>query len=68
MNSDGFDQIRLTLNSRNDQRPDISPNGQQIVFVSNRDHGDEPVGRFRDLRDELGRRWKRRLAIDLQRG
>ena len=36
MNSDGSDQIRLTINLRNDQRPDVSPNGQQIVFVSNR--------------------------------
>lgn len=36
MNPDGSDQTRLTLNSRNDIRPDISPNGQQIVFASNR--------------------------------
>jgi len=46
MNSDGFDQIRLTLNSRNDQRPDISPNGQQIVFVSNRITETNPSGDF----------------------
>jgi len=36
MNPDGSNQIRLTLNSRNDIRPDISPNGQQIIFASNR--------------------------------
>ena len=36
MNPDGSDQTRLTLNSRNDQRPDVSPDGNQIVFVSNR--------------------------------
>jgi hypothetical protein len=36
MNPDGSDQTRLTFDSRNDQRPDISPNGQQIVFSSNR--------------------------------
>jgi Tol biopolymer transport system component len=36
MNPDGSEQTRLTFESRNDQRPDISPNGKQIVFVSNR--------------------------------
>lgn len=36
MNPDGSDQTRVTLNSRNDQRPDVSPDGNQIVFVSNR--------------------------------
>ena len=36
MNPDGIEQIRLTLNSRNDVRPDVSPNGHQIVFASNR--------------------------------
>jgi len=36
MNPDGSDQTRLTFDSRNDQRPDVSPNGKQIVFVSNR--------------------------------
>src|SRR5688500_15968877 len=46
MNSDGLDQIRLTLNSRNDGRPDISPNGQQIVFVSNRITETNPTGDF----------------------
>jgi Tol biopolymer transport system component len=36
MNPDGSDQTRLTIESRNDGRADISPNGQQIAFVSNR--------------------------------
>ena len=36
MNPDGSAQTRLTMESRNDGRPDVSPNGQQIVFVSNR--------------------------------
>ncbi|HEX6732186.1 MAG TPA: DPP IV N-terminal domain-containing protein [Pyrinomonadaceae bacterium] len=36
MNPDGSDQTRITFDSRNDGRPDVSPNGQQIVFVSNR--------------------------------
>ncbi len=36
MNPDGSDQTRLTFESRNDQRPDVSPNGEQIVVVSNR--------------------------------
>ena len=36
MNPDGSDQTRLTMESRNDQRPDVSPNGRQIVLVSNR--------------------------------
>jgi len=36
MNPDGSDQTRLTFESRNDIRPDVSPNGRQIVFASNR--------------------------------
>lgn len=36
MNLDGSEQSRITMDSRNDQRPDISPNGNQIVFASNR--------------------------------
>ncbi|HSF24378.1 MAG TPA: DPP IV N-terminal domain-containing protein [Blastocatellia bacterium] len=36
MNPDGSEQTRLTTNSRNDGRPNISPNGKQIVFASNR--------------------------------
>ena len=46
MNPDGSDQIRLTINSRNDQRPDVSPNGQEIVFVSNRITETNPSGDF----------------------
>jgi len=48
MNHDGSDQTRLTLDLRNDQRPDISPNGQQIVFSSNRItvDGTNPEGDF----------------------
>jgi Tol biopolymer transport system component len=47
MNPDGSDQTRLTFESRNDQRPDVSPNGQQIVFASNRIIPDtNPTGDF----------------------
>ncbi len=48
MNPDGSDQTRLTFDSRNDQRPDISPNGEQIVFSSNRITADatNPEGDF----------------------
>ena len=47
MNPDGSDQTRLTTNSRNDVRPDVSPNGRQVVFVSNRIIPlDNPTGDF----------------------
>jgi len=46
MNPDGSDQTRVTFDSRNDQRPDISPNGQQIVFSSNRITAENPEGDF----------------------
>jgi Tol biopolymer transport system component len=46
MNPDGSDQTRLTFDSRNDQRPDISPNGEQIVFSSNRITAENPEGDF----------------------
>ena len=46
MNPNGADQTRLTFDSRNDQRPDISPNGQQIVFSSNRITETNPEGDF----------------------
>ncbi len=46
MNSDGADQTRLTFDSRNDQRPDISPNGEQVVFSSNRITAENPEGDF----------------------
>ncbi|HEV8136872.1 MAG TPA: DPP IV N-terminal domain-containing protein [Pyrinomonadaceae bacterium] len=40
MDANGGDQSRVTdnvMNTSNDQRPDISPDGKQIVFSSNRD-------------------------------
>src|SRR5215813_12763012 len=46
MSPDGSDQTRFTFDSRNDRRPDISPNGQQIVFSSNRITADNPDGDF----------------------
>src|SRR6266705_372878 len=46
MNPDGADQTRLTFDSRNDQRPDISPNGEQVVFSSNRITAENPEGDF----------------------
>jgi Tol biopolymer transport system component len=48
MNPDGSDLTRLTDDSRNDQRPDVSPNGKQIVFASNRitDTNLNPPGDF----------------------
>lgn len=36
MNPDGSGQTRITNAASNDQRPDISPDGSQIVFASNR--------------------------------
>ena len=46
MNPDNSDQTRLTFDSRSDRRPDISPNGHQIVFSSNRITPDNPEGDF----------------------
>ena len=46
MNPDGSDQTRLTFDSRSDQRPDISPDGQRIVFSSNRITETNPTGDF----------------------
>jgi Tol biopolymer transport system component len=46
MNPDGSEQTRLTFDSRNDQRPDISPDGQRIVFSSNRVTDTNPTGDF----------------------
>jgi Tol biopolymer transport system component len=46
MNPDGSEQTRLTFDSRNDQRPDISPNGKQLVFASNRITETNPTGDF----------------------
>jgi len=36
MNEDGSDPFRVTYDPASDVDPDISPNGQQIVFTSNR--------------------------------
>ena len=58
MNPDGSGQTRLTTDSSNDQRADISPDGKQIAFASNRSGG-----AFRDFRDEFGR--QRCPAADL---
>ena len=47
MNPDGSDQTRLTFDAAgNDQRPDISPNDNQIVFSSNRITETNPEGDF----------------------
>src|SRR5205823_6130734 len=46
MNSDGSDQTRVTFDPRDDRRPDISPNGKQIVFASNRITEGNPEGDF----------------------
>lgn len=37
MNADGTNQVRLTNNTASDSSPAISPDGQKIVFLSNRD-------------------------------
>ena len=39
MNADGSDQIRITHDTSNNQRPEVSPDGKQIVFASNRSGG-----------------------------
>jgi Tol biopolymer transport system component len=44
MNADGSDQTRLTFDSADDQRPDISPNGKQIAFSSRRVTETNPTG------------------------
>jgi Tol biopolymer transport system component len=46
MNPDGSEQTRLTENTADDQRPDISPNGNQIVFSSRRMTDTNPTGDF----------------------
>lgn len=37
----GQDAIRLTFDASNDMQPDLSPDGQRILFVSDRDGDDE---------------------------
>jgi dipeptidyl aminopeptidase/acylaminoacyl peptidase len=37
MNSDGSDQRRLTFSQFEDSSPDVSPDGSQIAFISDRD-------------------------------
>ncbi|MGD8793757.1 MAG: C45 family autoproteolytic acyltransferase/hydrolase [Anaerolineae bacterium] len=37
MNADGSDQRRLTFNPFEESSPDVSPDGKQIVFISDRD-------------------------------
>ena len=39
MNPDGSDQVRMTLGTSNNQRAEVSPDGKQIVFASNRSGG-----------------------------
>jgi Tol biopolymer transport system component len=39
MNPDGSDQVRVTPDTSNNQRPEVSPDGKQIVFASNRSGG-----------------------------
>jgi Tol biopolymer transport system component len=46
MNPDGSEQTRLTFDPGNNQRADISPDGQRIVFSSNRITETNPTGDF----------------------
>jgi Tol biopolymer transport system component len=46
MNPDGLGQTRLTFDPSDDRRPDISPDGKQIVFASNRITEANPDGHF----------------------
>ena len=41
MNADGSDIRRLTFHTNNDRSPSFSPDGTQILFVSDRDGNDE---------------------------
>jgi Tol biopolymer transport system component len=43
MNPDGTDQIRLTDNLANEQSPALSPDGTEVVFVSDRGGGDREL-------------------------
>ena len=44
MDPDGSLQTRVTFDPRTDQQPDISPDGKQIVFASNRITPTNPAG------------------------
>lgn len=44
MDPDGSNQTRITFDERNDQQPNISPNGRQIVFASSRITETNPEG------------------------
>jgi Tol biopolymer transport system component len=44
MNPNGTDQVRLTFDPRTNQQPDISPNGQQIVYSGNQLTETNPEG------------------------
>jgi TolB protein len=52
MNADGSNVIRVTDHPANDFHPSWSPDGQQLVFQSNRDTQDVKYG---DVRDEFDR-------------
>ena len=43
MNSDGGNQVRLTIDPARDYDPSWSPDGERIVFVSNRERGVEQI-------------------------
>ncbi len=51
MNADGSDQINLTNNAAIDTEPAYSPDGQKIVFSSNRDGNREIYSMTQDGRD-----------------
>ena len=46
MDPDGTNPTRLTFDPRDDRQPDLSPNGKQIVFASNRITDTNPEGDF----------------------
>jgi len=59
MNPDGSGQVRVTYDTGADADPDISPNGQQIIFTSNQTGNNEIFvrdrsGSVRNLTNNLG--------------
>jgi Tol biopolymer transport system component len=59
MNPDGSDPLRVTYDTGSDVDPDISPNGQQIVFTSNQTGNNEIFvrdrsGEIRNLTNDPG--------------